>query len=102
MSTVRSYPTWGAVCAASENATLGMQIILDTYTRTIHNSCSETYKTLLGGCSRELTSDEKTCVIYIEIVLTLKETWQPALVAFKSAKEAQRAVMPEQTTATLV
>lgn len=102
MSTVRSYPTWGAVSVSSENAALGMQIVLDTYTRTVHNNCSEIYRTLLDGCSRELTSDEKTCVIYIEIVLTLKETWRPALVAFKSAKEGQLVAMLEQTTATLV
>lgn len=102
MSTTSSYPSWEDIKSASDNTVLGMQIILDTYTQRVHNNCVDTYSMILNGPERELTNEEKTWEIYIEIVLTLRETWQPILAAFRKLKEDRLAETTARTASTMV
>ena len=67
------YPSFTRVSRTTENAGLGMQIVFDTYTQGIHNMCKKVYDQIRDGTYRSPSSDEKTCEVYIEIVLAAVE-----------------------------
>ena len=57
----------------TETAGLGMQIVFDTYTQTLHDRCKKVYDRVRHGTYGTPDSDEKTCEVYIEIVLAAVE-----------------------------
>ena len=67
------YPSLTRVSSRAENAGLGMHIVFDTYTQTIHEKCKRLYDKVRRGDYRNPSSDEKTCEVYIEIVLAVVE-----------------------------
>ena len=67
------YPSLTKVLCKTENAGLGMHIVFDTYTQAIHDKCKRLYDNIRQGDYRNPSSEEKTCEVYIEIVLTVVE-----------------------------
>ena len=67
------YPSFARVSRVTENAGLGMQIVFDTYTQTLHDKCKKVYDRVKQGTYGMPDSDEKTCEVYIEIVLAAVE-----------------------------
>ena len=65
---VNPYPSWASVQQAIGNDP-GMKIIFDTYTRTLHDKCASLYAAVMSREKEELNEDDKTCEMYVEIVL---------------------------------
>lgn len=78
------YPSFARVSRVAENAGLGMQIVFDTYTQTLHDRCKKVYDRVRQGTYESPDSDEKTCEVYIEIVLAAVEPG--SLGVFKALK----------------
>ena len=79
------YPSFVRVSRVAENASLGMQIVFDTYTQTLHDKCKKVYDRVRQGTYGTPDSDEKTCEVYIEIVLAAVEPGSVGI--FKTLKE---------------
>jgi hypothetical protein len=80
------YPSLARVSCKAETAGLGMQIVFDTYTQTLHDKCKRLYDKIRQGDYRNPSPEEKTCEVYIEIVLTVVE---PSWVGvFRELREA--------------
>ena len=88
------YPSFARVSRTTENAGLGMQIVFDTYTQTLHDKCKKVYDKVRQGTYGTPDSDEKTCEVYIEIVLAAVEP--RSVGTFKALKEAIDCVNPQR------
>ena len=71
-----------------------MQIVFDTYTQTLHDKCKKVYDKVRQGTYGTPDSDEKTCEVYIEIVLAAVEP--RSVGTFKALKEAIDCVNPQR------
>lgn len=92
-----TYPSWEAVRKLSEGANLGLQIVFDTYTRQLHEKCRDVCMKVLAGNYINPTTEEQTCEVYVEIVLSLKGEWAGFLHDFRAARAAARTSLPMAT-----
>ena len=75
-----------------------MQIVMDTYSKSLHDKCKKLHEAVVGKNGKiELSEEELTNVVYIEIVLSLSREWAELAHNFRNARDRQR----DQRTASL-
>ena len=65
---VQPYPSWASV-QRTVGSDSGMKIVFDTYTRTLHDKCTALYTAVMSREKDDLSEEDKTCEVYVEIVL---------------------------------
>ena len=65
---VQLYPSWMSV-QRTVGSDPGMKVVFDTYTKTLHDKCDALYTAVMSRKKEDFGEDDKTCEVYIEIVL---------------------------------
>ena len=85
------YPSFRQIQDTASIGNLGMQIVMDTYSKSIHEKCKKLHDAVVRKNGKiELSEEELTNIVYIEIVLSLSKDWSELACKFRNARDRQR------------
>jgi len=94
------YPTLAQIQSSVESGSLGLQIVFDTYTKATHDKCKRLYEKVMNReVAVDRSEEDLTNEVYVEIVLTMRETWRGNLPVFKQRLNQDHAAECVQSTA---